>query len=234
MSIRDDSVLTPEAVAFIDEWRSSSTVVSAHTSGSTGAPKRIDLLKGDMLASAQATVEFFGLRKGSTLYLPLSPSYIAGKMQIVRAEVAGCRLVVMPPSMDLHSVEGALPERIDMLPIVPAQIKGLLGTPLSAVTRHVIIGGAPMSPVQEREVLAAPFTAWATYGMTETCSHVALRRVGEESYHGLPGYTFSTDFRGCLVIDHPSMSFRRLVTNDLVELHSDVSFRWLGPESYTH
>ena len=228
MSIREDSILTPEARDFLDEWRSAAPVVTAHTSGSTGAPKRIELLKSDMRASAEATVGFFGLGHGSTLYLPLSPGYIAGKMQIVRAEIAGCRLIAVPPSMSMSVPVGVLPEGIDMLPIVPSQIGGLLGSPLAAVTRHVIIGGAPMSPAEEREVLAAPFTAWATYGMTETCSHVALRRAGDALYHGLPGYTFSTDARGCLVIDNPDMSFGRLVTNDVVELSSEVSFRWLG------
>lgn len=228
MSIREGSLLTPEARAFLNEWRSDSVSVTAHTSGSTGAPKRIELLKSDMRASAEATVRFFGLSPDSTLFLPLSPDYIAGKMQIVRAEIAGSRLIVVPPSSKLFDYGGELPEHIEMLPIVPAQLRGLLLSPLSLLTDNVIIGGAPLSPAEEQLAAEAPFTSWATYGMTETCSHVALRRVGEECYTGLPGYVFSTDPRGCLVIDNPVMSFGRLVTNDLVELKTPGLFRWLG------
>lgn len=230
MSIRQDSVLTPEAEEFLREWRSEVPTVTAYTSGSTGAPKRIELSKSDMRASAEATVRFFGLGEGSTILLPLSPSYIAGKMQIVRAEIAGCRLIALPPSLELKTADSELPERVDMLPIVPAQLPGLLASPLAAITRNVIIGGAPLSPIEETMAGDAPFDAWATYGMTETCSHVALRRVGEAMYQGLPGYTFSLDTRGCLVIENRAMSFGRLVTNDLVELHDSTSFRWLGRE----
>ena len=146
----------------------------------------------------------------------------------MRSEVAGCRLIVVPPSSTVFNEAAAVPERIDMLPIVPAQLKGLLSSPLAGATRNVIIGGAPLSAVEEILAENAPFAGWVTYGMTETCSHVALRRVGEEFYTGLPGYSFSTDSRGCLVIENPEMSFGRLVTNDIVELHSPMAFRWVG------
>ena len=68
----------------------------------------------------------------------------------------------------------------------------------------------------------------ATYGMTETCSHVALRRIDSRLFEALPGFSFHTDDRGCLVIESGSMSFGRLVTNDMVRLHDNKSFQWLG------
>lgn len=64
--------------------------------------------------------------------------------------------------------------------------------------------------------------------MTETCSHVALRRIGTPSFEALPGFRFSADSRGCLVIATDTMSFRRLVTNDIVTLHSDTSLPGSG------
>ena len=96
---------------------------------------------------------------------------------------------------------------------------------------NVIVGGAPLSLRQEEILKKAPFEAYATYGMTETASHVALRHIGgrdEDLFIGLPGYSFSTDDRGCLVIENPNMSWRRLVTNDVVELSDNHSFRWLS------
>lgn len=219
--------LTPQALDFIAQWEDSSPTVTAHTSGSTGKPKEIRLLKADMTASARATNRFFGITATSTLHLPLSPDYIAGKMQIVRALTAGCTLTVEPPtSAPLAHEAGSYP--IDMVPIVPAQIDGLLSSPALPHIGNVIVGGAPLTPDMERALLMAGVNAYATYGMTETCSHVALRRLGTKGYMALPGFTFSTDSRGCLVIDTATLSCGRLVTNDMVKLSSESEFEWLG------
>ena len=226
MSLRQDSILTPEAETFLAEWTAPTPDITAHTSGSTGTPKEIRLSKADMRASAHATIEFFGLNSDSTLALPLSPDYIAGKMQIVRAFEAGCRIVTEKPSSQPLATFPY--DRCTLVPIVPSQLKGFLGSPVSRHTDNVIIGGAPLAPDQEKEIAALGISAFATYGMTETCSHVALRRIGEETYRALPGMTFSTDDRGCLVIDSSTMSFGHLVTNDMVTLEGNTCFRWLG------
>lgn len=218
--------LTAEAEDFLKEWSNPLRYVVAHTSGSTGIPKEIRLLKSDMVLSAQATVDFFGITADSTLYLPLSPSYIAGKMQIVRALVAGCHLDVVTPSN--QPLGDGLSSQVDLLPVVPSQIPGLLSSPSLQHVRNVIIGGAPVSPEAESELLARGVEGYATYGMTETCSHVALRKLGIPSFRALPGFSFSVDSRGCLVITSGSMSFGSLVTNDIVELVSEREFVWKG------
>lgn len=218
--------LTEEAREFLREWDSGDGSVVAHTSGSTGVPKRVCLSKGDMESSARATVEFFNITSESRLYLPLSPRYIAGKMQIVRALVAGCGLTVEEPSSTplAEVAEG----EVTLVPIVPSQIEGLLASPNLGRIRNVIVGGAPMSAEQEGMLMESGVRAFATYGMTETCSHVALRRVGEVWFTALPGVEFGVDERGCLVVESSRLSFGRLVTNDVVELHSSHSFSWLG------
>lgn len=218
--------LTPQAQEFIAQWEDDSPVVMAHTSGSTGKPKEIRLLKADMRVSARATNRFFGITGDSALHLPLSPDYIAGKMQIVRALEAGCHLTVEPPTSKPLSTESGL--TIDMVPIVPAQIDGLLASPSLPRIRNVIVGGAPLSPQQEEALISAGVNAYATYGMTETCSHVALRHIGTGNYMALPGFTFSANERGCLVINTSTLSCGRLVTNDMVRLSSEKEFEWLG------
>jgi len=223
--ITADSILTHEAHEFIDRWFDDNPAITAHTSGSTGKPKEILLDKNDMRASARATIKFFGLHTGSTLLLPLSPDYIAGKMQIVRAIEAGCRLITeIPSSRPFSDYEG----ECSLIPIVPSQLDGILDSPFIRKAENIIIGGAPLSPAQERCVLSARLNAYATYGMTETCSHVALRRIGRHTYSGLPGFGFSTDERGCLVIDSSTLSFSRLVTNDIVRLTGKNEFEWMG------
>lgn len=223
----DRTLIHGDDRGFLDEFLDPSTdFVKAYTSGSTGTPKEIRLAKSAMIESARATVRFFGLDAGSCLVSPLSADYIAGKMMIVRGLVAGAHTWMLPPRRT--SVLDEVPEsvkRIDLLPIVPAQIDSVMAWPRRDIVRNIIIGGAPLAPDREAAVAAAGLTGvWATYGMTETCSHVALRHIGGEDadvYRAMPGITFSLDGRGCLCVGN-------LATNDLVELIDSRSFRWLG------
>lgn len=210
---------------FMAEWRGGAPYVEARTSGSTGTPKPVRLLKSDMMVSARATNEFFGISAGSVLALPLSPDYIAGKMMAVRACLARCRLLELPVSNTV-----ILDEPVDLLAVVPSQLESLLRQPRSAsLIRNLLIGGAPVSDAMSRRIVDAGFNAWLGYGMTETCSHVALRWLGDgDIFTAMPGVSFSTDSRGCLVINSDKYSWSTLVTNDVVTLHSTEKFTWLG------
>lgn len=214
------------AIAFIDQWNSGVDSFEAHTSGSTGAPKSILLPRSDMISSARSTNDFFGISRSSVMLCPLSASYIAGKMMIVRALLADCKIIIEYPSnRPVKSRYGI----IDLLPIVPSQAEWILDNPTpGTVIKNVIVGGAPMSPEIERRLVDAPFDCYATYGMTETCSHVALRRVGETFFTAMPGITFSEDTDHRLIIRSADRSFGSLLTNDVVELRDSSSFRWLG------
>lgn len=215
-----------EAKSFLRQWESDSPFVDARTSGSTGTPKAVKLPKADMRQSAASTIEYFGLNSGSTLVCPLSASYIAGKMMIVRALEAGCTIVMEKPSnRPLLADYGT----IDLMAVVPSQCEALIANEIARTTlRNVIVGGAAIPRDVELKLMNTPWRSLATYGMTETCSHVALRRIGTEFYHAMPGITFATDSRGCLVIEAPAFTFGRMVTNDVAELTDDKCFRWLG------
>lgn len=212
---------------FMEQWCDRRPYIIAHTSGSTGAPKEIKLLKSDMIMSARATNARFSISSHSHLHLTLSPAYIAGKMMIVRALEAGCDLTYEAPSN--HGLLSTDYGDIDLLAIVPSQCSQLLANPIARKRLHkVIIGGAAISHATEQALLSAPWNSYATYGMTETCSHVALRRMGTDAYTAMPGIRFSTDHRNCLRINAPQFSFRQLQTNDIVDLLSPQSFIWKG------
>lgn len=226
---------TPEALRFIEEWNNEEAYVVAHTSGSTGKPKEIQLSKADMRISAQATNSFFGIDRSSTLLCPLSASYIAGKMMLVRAMEAGCTIIMCPPSNEPFSDWADELSAVSLACMVPSQLPSLLASTYSGPSiEKLIIGGAPLSPSMEQSMLDTPIDAYATYGMTETCSHVALRKLGQPFYQALPGINFTLDARGCLVIEAPQFSFGTLTTNDMVEpaetdsLGRFSTFRWLG------
>lgn len=220
-----------ELSAFLEEWRSETPYIVAHTSGSTGKPKEIHLLKTDMEESARMTADFFRLDAASHLHLPLSLDYIAGKMMVVRSIISGCRLSVELPTSTPLADAGFQCDRLSLVAIVPMQIEGLMKSPHLSKIDNVIVGGAPLSRQQEEILKHAPFRVYATYGMTETASHVALRNINgsdDALFVGLPGYKFSVDDRGCLVIENSRMSWQKLVTNDVVELYEGNSFRWLS------
>lgn len=221
-------ITDPEEICrdFIEEWHDGSKdYIMARTSGSTGKPKNIRLLKSDMETSARATCRYFGINSNSILACPLSPEYIAGKMMIVRAMVSGARLVVESPSNSpLRQWRYGRP---DLTAVVPSQIDGLLEN-TGGELGSVIVGGSPVTDSQERVMVGSGVDFYATYGMTETCSHVALRKAGESKFEALPGFRFTTDQRGCLVIKSETMSFGHLITNDIVTLHDDCHFQWKG------
>lgn len=221
-----ESILSEEFAEFMSEWRRPSEMIEAHSSGSTGAPKTILLKKSDMRASAEATNKRFGIGSDSALLCPLSASYIAGKMMAVRADEAGCRLITETPSNRPYTQDYGV---VDLMAIVPSMVESLCRNQNAARgLRNVIVGGAPLSPAQEAMLASAPWKSYATYGMTETCSHVALRSIGSDLYEAMPGVNFAVDSRGCLIVNASHLSVGTLITNDLVDLISPTQFRWLG------
>lgn len=211
---------------FASQWLSDSDYIVAHTSGSTGKPKEILLPKADMRVSARATIERFSINSASIIGAPLSINYIAGKMMWVRSHEAGCKLLDMPVSNEV-----TVNCDIDLLAIVPSQVESILSqADAPRRIKNLIIGGAPLNDSLRRELTAKGFNAFMTYGMTETCSHVALSKVsdGDNLFKAMPGISFSSDSRGCLVINAPQYSFKQLVTNDIVNLVSPTSFIWIG------
>lgn len=218
----DDSVKL-----FIEEWFNDRDYIVAHTSGSTGAPKNICLSKTDMIKSAIATCKYFAITKKSKLLLPLSIDYIAGKMMIIRAIVSGAELFIEAPSNNPIQTDYGI---IDLIPIVPSQIRAVLHSPYAKNIKNIIVGGGAIHNNTENEIIKTGLNCYATYGMTETCSHVALRKIDDnnEIYEGLPGYRFKVDNRQCLVISAPDFTFNEIITNDIVKLIDDTHFKWLG------
>lgn len=208
---------------FLSEWRNGSDVVEVHTSGSTGKPKRMLVEKCRMLASARVTCDFLGLREGDTALLCMPLDYIAGKMVVVRSLERGLRLVSVTPSS--HPLKD-IKEPLDFAAMVPLQVYSSLQVPEEAerlrAIRHLIIGGGAIDDALEQELRQFPNAVWSTYGMTETLSHIALRRIsgGDASLYYTPfdGVDISLSPDGCLVIYAPEVNPERLVTNDIVEL----------------
>ncbi len=234
LNYAEDTIRNPDVSAwekdiylFIKEWLNNQETVTAHTSGSTGKPKDIILKKEAMIASASKTNVFFKLHSKSTALLCLSASYIAGKMMIVRAFVGGFNLLVSEPS---SRPLDSLSTKIDFVPLVPMQVHNSISdfNKLCNKNINVIIGGGALSREIKEKLKDLPENFYETYGMTETVSHVALKKIDEEFFHAMPGVSFSTDERNCLQIEAPDIIEENLCTNDIVYLENDKQFRWEG------
>jgi len=214
---------------FQDVWRNDSACLSVRTSGSTGTPKAIMVEKSRMRASARMTCDFLRLRPGDVALLCLPLDYIAGKMMLVRVWERGLRLLSVPPSS--HPLEN-LQVVPDFAAMIPTQVYNSIAHPLLPQIKHLIIGGGFIHPKLEQRLRTFPNHIWSTYGMTETLSHIAMRKVSgrdaSDWYTPLPQVCVALNTRGCLVIDAPLVNPNVLETNDMAEINEKGCFRILG------
>lgn len=211
---------------FISDWNAPSPTLLVHTSGSTGKPKPLLVEKKRMEASARLTCRFLGLQRGDTALLCMPLDYIAGKMVVVRALTVGLRLIAVEPSG--HPLKD-ISEAPVFAAMVPMQVYNSLQVAeererLMAI-KHLIIGGGAISAELAAELRHFPNAVWSTYGMTETLSHIALRRInGKEAsewYVPFQGVGISLTADGCLVVDAPEVCAEPLTTNDIAEIAAD-------------
>ncbi|MCD8290235.1 MAG: AMP-binding protein [Prevotella sp.] len=219
---------------FLTEWNDSSDYVLVRTSGSTGVPKIIKAEKSRMKASARMTCDFLCLKPGDTALLCMSLDYIAGKMVVVRSIIRNLNLICVEPSGHPLKDLSTAPVFAAMVPIqVINSIQEPQEREILRRIRNLIIGGGAIDEQLAAELKDFPNAVWSTYGMTETLSHIAMRRMsGRESdewYTPLNGVSISLDKDSCLIIDAPLVCSERLVTNDIVEIAPDgYRFRVIG------
>lgn len=217
---------------FIKSWLNDNDYIEVKTSGSTGTPKIIRLDKKRMVASAKATGDFFSLKPNDKALLCLPCDYIAGKMMVVRAMVLGLNLYsVEPTSNPLESVEN---EGFQFGAMIPLQVLNSLENNPESFNQieKVIIGGGVVDNSLLQKLQTVNNQCFATYGMTETITHVAIKTLNGANktnlYQALKNVEFSQDNRDCLIINAPYLSEDQIITNDIVKLLSKSSFEWLG------
>lgn len=218
---------------FLNEWFDASPIITVHTSGSTGVPKELVVRKDRMMQSARLTCEFLNLQAGDTALLCMNLRYIGAMMMVVRSLVAGLNLVVRPASgHPLSDVEVPL----KFAAMVPLQVYNTLRVPAERKrlehTDILIIGGGAVDDSLEAELKTIPIAAYSTYGMTETLSHIALRRLNGEAaskcYYPFPSVELSLSAENTLIVKAPLICDDVLQTNDIACLCSDGGFTIAG------
>ncbi|WP_317195513.1 AMP-binding protein [Rufibacter psychrotolerans] len=225
-----------KTLEFCKNWLQGVQEFPVQTSGSTGTPKLIELSRERMEASARRTLRLFNLQPEDRVLVCMNTEYIAGLMMLVRGLVGNLHLTIVEPiGNPLASVDPDA--EFDFIAMVPLQLQTILEqTPekkgkLNRM-KAILLGGAAVSKGLEEAVQELEVPVYQSYGMTETISHVAVRRLNgaekQEYYTAPPEVTLGQDERGCLTIAADVTGGETLVTNDLVELLGNNSFRWLG------
>lgn len=226
--------ISNDAFLFLNDWFNTADFIKVKTSGSTGKPKRVQLKKSAMIESAKATGTYFGLPEKTSALLCLSPSYIAGKMMLVRALVLGWHLDIENSSA--HPLDG-IKNSYDFCAMVPMQVQNSLAQ-LHQI-KMLIIGGAPVSFNLKEALKNLETSCFETYGMTETITHIAVKPLNlsaqkwrkntvKNCFEILPNINISIDYRGCLVVEAPKICEELILTNDLVKLIDTTHFEWIG------
>ena len=241
---------SPEIHCFLEDWFSEKEMILVQTSGSTGTPKSIELQKKQMQYAAFATGEFFELKEKTTALLCLPVGYIAGKMMLVRALTLGWHIDVVAASSNPLKENS---KEYDFAAMVPLQVENAIYK-LHQI-KKLIIGGGVVSNSLHEKLQSIATQVFATYGMTETITHIAVKKLnnfqslhenvtkeftGNQKltlsksirnsafYQTLPNTTIYKDERNCLVIKNEKISNNVVFTNDVVDLISDTQFDWLG------
>ncbi|MEN2398660.1 AMP-binding protein [Flavobacterium sp. MC2016-06] len=221
--IKEGDVYERSIGEFLLDWFDDKDFIEMTTSGTTGLPKLVRLEKQAMIQSALATGDFFKLEPGNKALLCLPVQFIAGKMMLVRSFILGLELDVVSPSVEPLALNK---KEYDFVAMVPLQVQNSIKA-LKKV-KKLIIGGAKIDSALEEKLLPLKSEIYETYGMTETITHIAAKRVGERAFSILPNVKIAKDKRDCLVISVASISDKPIVTNDLIELINDNQFVFLG------
>ncbi|MBD0835319.1 AMP-binding protein [Aestuariibaculum suncheonense] len=226
--VKEGKPFEKEIGNFLFQWLDENETIKVRTSGSTGTPKVIELSKQAMVNSALATGDFFKLQPGDRALLCLPATYIAGKMMLVRAIILGLEIDIVEPASKLQFDTQKV---YDFCAMVPMQLEKALDTIDHIKT--IIVGGAPASSSLKANLQQVQTKVYETYGMTETVTHIALKAINNTSvskpnFKVLPGVTISQDERDCLVVEAPKLCQGKIVTNDMVKIHSESEFEWLG------
>jgi O-succinylbenzoic acid--CoA ligase len=208
---------------FLLDWFDDKSYVDMYTSGTTGTPKKIRIGKEAMVQSAIATGDFFGLQPGNRVLHCLPTNFVAGKMMFVRSFILGLDMDFAAPSSNPLEHNDEL---YDFAAMVPLQAKNSIKK-LTNI-KKIIIGGVKINKPLELELEKLPIQIYETYGMTETITHIAAKKIGEDAFSTLPNVTVSVNENQCLVVLAKNISSGKIVTNDIVKLVSETQFVWLG------
>ncbi len=234
LNLIDKSLLNDnekKAFSFIETWFTNQDF-NFQSSGSTGVPKQFIFTKQEIIWSATQTINYLNLKQEKQhFYICLDTSLVAGAMLLARAILLEADITVANPSGNPFTL---LPQNhpYTFCSLVPLQLQQIVNDDYEKKILNqfinILLGGAPASNSLILKCVDLKPNIWATYGMTETLSHIALRNLKSESYFKLlPNNEIALSQENTLKIKNTITKNQWLQTNDLVEITYD-GFSVLG------
>ena len=194
-----------------------------HTSGTTRAPRPVELTFGNIAAHIRAAGAVLGTDANERWLCPLPLSHVGGLMILARSAAAASTVVLEP--FDAEGTARQLQEGdITLASLVPTMLARILdagGRPGPRL-RRVLLGGGPCPPALLRRAVDAGYPVSQTYGLTEACSTVTLAEPGdlETAGRALPGTGLTVAQDGEILISGPTVvgEWDALRTGDLGRL----------------
>jgi O-succinylbenzoic acid--CoA ligase len=234
--VEDYELQLKQALAFINKWNDHNENFVFYTSGTTGKPKEIMASRKQIEASASATIQFLQLKQNAEHVL------ICLQMHTVGAAIMLARALILNADITLCEASSNPLMTIDsptfsFASFVPFQVERILKNEATKAAfqkiNHVILGGATLSYKLENELAAFENHIWHSYGMTETLSHIALRKVGKENtFRPMPFVELALSSSSCLMIKAPMCNNQWIETNDIATIHDDASFEIFGRSDF--
>ncbi len=231
-----------KVLKIIHDWEEGVEEFHLRTSGSSGVPKEIVITRGQVLASIRQTRKKFSLGSEDLLFCCLNVDYIAGMLMIFRALEIGCDLLVTEPVGHPFEVLGNQEYLLrsnrmkNFFAFVPMQFQTLVNderyTELLNTAKGIIVGGAALDEVSVKKAKNLSAPVYLTYGMTETVTHIALRRINgfraSRYFRVLEGVEIRTDPQSRLSIRAAVTRNEWVQTNDIVKLRNSREFILVG------
>jgi len=194
-----------------------------HTSGTTAAPRPVELSFGNVQANALGSAVALGLDPDERWLCPLPLSHVGGLMVLLRSAVYATRAVLGP-------AERATQDDITVASLVPTQLRRLLdaGAAPGARLRAVLLGGAAATPDLLDRARAAGWPVAETYGLTQACSQVTV------DGRPLPGLAVTLASEGEILVEGPTVAGGgTLHTGDLGRFDGTGRLHVIGRKSDT-
>lgn len=221
------------AFTFSLDWLNGKSDFEFQTSGSTGVPKVVKVVKDQIVSSVESTASFFDLRKGDKVFLCLNTQYTGGKMMLARAIHLKLEVhIVSPTNLDLE-----LCDSYKLAAFVPNQLYSIFESDQAiqylSNFKNILIGGAAVNNSLLEKIKTIKKTKlYETFGMTETLSHIALKLLNTENstiiFEVLPKIEIKADEFDCLMVKSKVTNNEWIQTKDIVKIVDSHHFEWKG------
>ncbi len=221
--------LRNEVSTTITNFQAENFELNIKSSGSTGLPKEITHSKKDIVNSANRTNKFFNLNTDSKVLCPLAIHTIGAKMSLFRALRGNYQIHFVEASRDFIDI---LPAslKFDLVSLAVIQFSELLESDIAQLARfeNVLLGGSAIPAYLEEKSVQLGINAFIGFGMTETLSHIALRKLGNDYYHCLEGITVDSSEQGMII----QQNDKTITSTDIIEKPDNKSFKWIGRNDF--